>query len=252
MNQRLSWVDWTHTYIWVWSGLCLKISRKKRVSASVINVYCFHSRTVTWAESVTFSLHHCNGDAMQFSRNHIKLLRLSVELNQNIYLWHIAGRVGLLKDDHAHLWNKRRPIEYELFRLPLTHTVPTTFSLHICVASSLLHLAAFGPYLLSPLLIYRPDYEQHLIAFDMIHLVCESNSPDSSCQFYFSRFLLSCLCASGTQGSPAKTAEPITIRLGAGSCGPDEPSRWAHADGARWNRPNDPCAAAMRPGIKLL
>jgi len=27
------------------------------------------------------------------------------------------------------------------------------------------------------LLIYRPDYEQHLIAFDMIHLVCESNSP---------------------------------------------------------------------------
>jgi len=100
---------------------------------------------------------------------------------------------------------------------------PLPFSLHICVASSLLHLAAFGSYLLSPLLIYRPDYEQHLIAFDMIHLVCESNSPDSSCQFYFSRFLLSCLCVSGTQGSPAKTAEPITIRLGAGSCGPDEP-----------------------------
>jgi len=256
MNQRLSWVDWTHTYIWVWSGLCLKISRKKRVSASVINVYCFHSRTVTWAESVTFSLHHCNGDAMQFSRNHIKLLRLSVELNQNIYLWHIAGRVGLLKDDHAHLWNKRRPIEYELFRLPLTHTVPTTFSLHICVASSLLHLAAFGPYLLSPLLIYRPDYEQHLIAFDMIHLVCESNSPILPVSFIS---VVSCYPASACsarRGALQKRMNRPTIRLGAGSCGPDEPSRrwadWAHAGGARWNRPNDPCAAAMRLDIKLV
>jgi len=256
MNQRFSWVDWTHTYSWVWwlwSGLCLKISRKKRVSASVINVYCFHSRTVTWEESVTFSLHHCNGDVMQFSRNHIKLLRLSVGLNQNIYLWHIAGRVRLFKDDHAHLWNECRPIEYELFRLPLTHTVSTTIqssylrSIISVTPRSIRFLSLIAFAHLSSWLRTAP----HCFRYDSPCLW--KQLPDSSCQFYFSRFLLSCLCVSGTQGSPAKTDEPITIRLGAGSCGPDEPSRrWAHAGSARWNRPNDPCATAMRPDIKLL
>lgn len=133
---------------------------------------------------------------------------------------------------------------------------PLPFSLHICVASSLLHLAAFGSYLLSPLLIYRPDYEQHLIAFDMIHLVCESNSPILPVSFIS---VVSCYPASACRarrGALQKRMNRPTIRLGAGSCGPDEPSRrwvdWAHAGGARWNRPNDPCAAAMRPDIKLL
>ena len=74
---------------------------------------------------------------------------------------------------------------------------------------------------------------------------------------YYRRSSVICLsvCPSVTIVSPAKTAEPIAIPLGCESSGPNEPCRLLDGVhiGATWRiRLNRPCAAAMRPYVKLL
>jgi len=77
---------------------------------------------------------------------------------------------------------------------------------------------------------------------------------DKTYSYQSSRFLWS-VCVLGTPASPEKTAESIEMlfRGGGNSCRPKKPNIDGVQIGAtRRIGLNDPCAAAMRPYVKLL